>query len=537
MSFTRYSTRLIISLGTLVCCLLLHLPSVGQSTIPLPSTSSIPEVSPQQPLIIPNLSNFLVSDWIWLDGHRLFKIAATKGNLSERIQTVQESLSIIKRNYLNTQSVDPTVEIRTLNNLPVISVGSQHLLTITALDAELRGVEVATLGDQLKTTLVMALKRSRIERQPQYLQQQGLISIGVIAVVLVCNRCIQLWQRYLSRPAKAIAASKMDVGSKLPPVQFWIGFSGLLRQVLSILRVSVGVLGLLICLDRFPYTRPINVWLFQSLSIPLTLALVGVCTFLLIRLTWALVNRFALALTVTPLLTPITSRRMLLRISTITKVIKGFAVPVWISIGVIVALIVLKVDVGPLLAGVGLIGVAISLASQSIIKDAINGFLVLLEDQFGVGDVIQVGEYTGAVETLNLRMTQIRNAEGQLITIPNSEIRIVANLSSEWSRVDLNIPIPYDANVDQTLDLIQSTAMAMAEDANWQPHIIEPPQLMGIDDFDHRGLVAKVWIKTQPLQQWAVSRELRRRLKLAFDQADIVIPVPQHSLWVQQQHS
>lgn len=536
MSFARYRTNLFVSLGTVALCLMLHLPSSAQSPIPFPSASPVPEALPQQPLIIPNLSNPLVSEWIWLDGRRLFKIAATKGNLSERTQAVQESLHAIKENYLKAETVDPKVEIRTRNDLPVIYVNDQHLLTITPLDAELRGIEVTALDDQLQAILAMALKRSRTERQPQYLRQQGILSLGVIVIVLLCSRFIQVWQHYLSRPAKAIAAPQIDTKTQLPPVQFWVGFSGIFRQVLSILHISLWVVGLLVCLDRFPYTRPINIWLLKSLSIPLTLALVGVCTFLLIRLNWALVNRFALALTVTPFLTPTTSKRMLLRISTIANVMKGFAVPVWISIGVIVALIILKVDVGPLLAGVGLIGVAISLASQSIIKDALNGFLVILEDQFGVGDVIQVGDYTGAVETLNLRMTQIRNAEGQLITIPNSEIRIVANLSSEWSRVDLNIPIPYDANVDQTLDLIQSTAVAMAEDSDWQAHIIEPPQLMGIDDFDNRGLVAKVWIKTQPLQQWAVSRELRRRLKLAFDQADIAIPVTQHSLWIHQQN-
>ncbi len=533
MSSIRYRSGLIICLVAFVLSLLLHLPSSAQT----PSPSAVPKPPAQPPLIIPNLSNPLVSDWIWLDGRRLFKVAATKGNLSERTQAVQESLEAIKQNYLRSDTADPQVEIRTSNNLPVIYVNDQHLLTITTLDAELRGIEVTTLDDPIKTTVEMALRRSRTERQPQFLQQQIMIAVSLIAFAILVNRLIYLWQRRLSRPAKAIAAPMIDGKTQLPPVQFWVGFTGVLRQTLSILQISIGIVCLLICLDRFPYTRPINIWLLKSLPIPLTLTFVALFTYLLIRLSWALVNRFALALTVTPFLTPLASRRMLLRISTIANVIKGGAVPVWISIGVIVALILLKVDVGPLLAGVGLVGVAISLASQSIIKDALNGFLVIVEDQFGVGDVIQVGEYTGVVETLNLRMTQIRNAEGQLITIPNSEIRIVANLSSEWSRVDLNIPIPYHADVDQMLDLIQSTAQVMAAEPDWEKHILEPPQLMGVDDFDHRGPIVKVWIKTQPLQQWAVSRELRRRLKLAFDRANISIPIPQHQLWFHRPHS
>lgn len=531
MPAIRHRARLVLALVSIALTLLLHFSSFAQ----IPPT--VPESLPPQPLIIPSLSNPLVSDWIWLDGRRLFKVAATKGNLSERTQAVQESLETIKRSYLRSGSIEPRVEIRTSNNLPVIFAEDQHLLTITTLDAELRGIEITVLDDQIKSTVERALKSSRSEREPQFLQQQVIIAGGVISLAILLNRLVHLWQRRLKRPAKAIAAPKTDGTKQLPPVQFWIGFKGILYQVLSILQISMGLIGLLICLDLFPYTRPINILLLKGLPIPLTLTGVGLATYLLIRLSWAFVNRFALALTVTPFLTPIASRRTLLRISTIANVIKGFAVPVWIGIGVIVTLILLQVDVGPLLAGVGLVGVAISLASQSIIKDALNGFLVIVEDQFGVGDVIQVGEYTGVVETLNLRMTQIRNAEGQLITIPNSEIRVVANLSSEWSRVDLDIPIPYPADVDQMLALIQTTAQAMAAEPDWEKHILEPPQLMGVDDFDHRGPIVKVWIKTQPLQQWAVSRELRRRLKIAFDEADIAIPVPQHQLWLHRPRS
>ena len=531
MPVIRHRARLILALVSVMLTLLLHLPSWAQIPSPIPKSPA------QQPLIIPNLSNPLVSDWIWLDGRRLFKVAATKDNLSERTQAVQESLEIIKRSYLRSDTVEPTVEIRTSNNLPVIYVDDQHLLTITTLDAELRGINITALDDDIKSRVERALIRSRDERKPQFLQQQCIIAGGVIGLAILLNRLIRLWQRRLSRPAKAIAAPKTDGTKQLPPVQFWVGFMGVLRQVLSILQISIGLIGLLICLDLFPYTRPINILLLKGLPIPLTLTGVGVATYILIRLSCAFINRFALALTVTPFLTPVASRRMLLRISTIANVTKGIVVPIWIGIGICVVLGLLQVDVGPLLAGVGLVGVALSLASQSIIKDALNGFLVIVEDQFGVGDVIQVGDHTGMVETLNLRMTQIRNAEGQLITIPNSEIRIVANLSSEWSRVDLNIPIPYHTDVDQMLDLIQSTAQTIADDPDWQKQILEPPQLMGVDDFDHRGPVVKVWIKTQPLQQWAVSRELRRRLKLAFDEANISIPVPQQQLWLHRPHS
>lgn len=177
-------------------------------------------------------------------------------------------------------------------------------------------------------------------------------------------------------------------------------------------------------------------------------------------------------------------------------------------------------------------GVAISLASQNLIKDAINGFLIIVEDQYAVGDVIDVGNVGGLVESLNLRMTQLRDAEGRLISIPNSEIKIVANRSSRWSRADLTIPVAYDANIDGALELIGKVALEMDEDPKWQYQIVETPQVLGVDNFGDRGLIIRVWIKTQPLKQWDVAREYRRRLKIAFDQAGISIPVPQQAIWI-----
>ncbi|MGL5803942.1 MAG: mechanosensitive ion channel family protein, partial [Xenococcaceae cyanobacterium] len=189
------------------------------------------------------------------------------------------------------------------------------------------------------------------------------------------------------------------------------------------------------------------------------------------------------------------------------------------------------VNIAPLLAGAGIVGVAISLASQNLIKDAINGFFIILEDQYAVGDVINVGEVSGLVENMNLRITQLRDGEGRLITIPNSEIKIVANLSSQWSRADLNIPVAYQADIDKAIELLVKVAEGMSQEPIWRDHIIEPPEVLGIDNFADRGIIIKVWIKTEPLKQWDVSREFRRRIKIAFDRAGIPIPLPQKQIW------
>ena len=118
-----------------------------------------------------------------------------------------------------------------------------------------------------------------------------------------------------------------------------------------------------------------------------------------------------------------------------------------------------------------------------------------------------------------------------MITIPNSEIRIVANLSSQWSRADLSIPVPYQTDIDKALQLIHQVAEEINQDADWQDKILESPQVLGIDNFSDRGAVVRVWIKTEPLKQWEVGREFRRRLKVTFDRAGMIIPPPQQQVW------
>ena len=136
------------------------------------------------------------------------------------------------------------------------------------------------------------------------------------------------------------------------------------------------------------------------------------------------------------------------------------------------------------------------------------------------------------VEGLNLRITQLRNSEGKLITIPNSQIGAVANLTKSWSRVDLNVPVDYDIDTLAAIKIIETTAVEMSQDPQWQWQIMEPPQIMGIDDFSDRGLLVKIWIKTRPMKQWSVAREYRLRLKLAFDAAGISISVPRQDISV-----
>ena len=514
------------------------------------AVSVIHPVSAQIPFL-PNLQtlsvfgndsdNKVVSGWVYLDGRRVFRIVAPSENFAERLQDIQHNLDQISQDYQNTSS-ELKVQIRELNGLPVIYVNNQYLLTITDQDAKLQQLEPSKWAVELSQILQQDLKRAKRERQPQFLAEARKIATGTGLVIILMSCGVYCWQRRSSQerlqpiyPTDSSAAK--PITTQLTQQQHR-HLKEVKRRLFQLAQATIWGGGTLIILGMFPYTRFLQVWSLTVLQIPLSLGIVGLGTYVAIRLSYVLIDRFTSALVISALLTPEeTAQRLQLRVSTISGVTKGIATVAYVAIGTLVALMTLGINIGPLLAGAGLIGVAVSLASQNLIKDAINGFLIILEDQYALGDVITVGNFAGKVENLNLRITQLRDAEGRLITIPNSEIKIVANLSSRWSQVDINIPVAYNTNVDQALKLIEAVALEMDHDPQWQEQILETPQVLGVENFGERGLMIRVWIKTQPLKQWDVAREYRRRLKVAFDQAGILIPLPQQAVWVNDSRS
>ncbi|WP_334310483.1 mechanosensitive ion channel family protein [Spirulina sp. CS-785/01] len=158
----------------------------------------------------------------------------------------------------------------------------------------------------------------------------------------------------------------------------------------------------------------------------------------------------------------------------------------------------------------------------------------MIEDQFAVGDVIDLGDASGLVEDLNLRVTLLRDASGALIAIPNSSIVRVKNLTRLWSRVDFTIEIAYDANLNRALAVLKEVGEEMFNDPEWRDRLLDPPEVLGVDNLAHTGILLRVWIKTEPLQQWAVGREYRYRVWCAFETHDIAIGRPQ---WINYQSS
>jgi small-conductance mechanosensitive channel len=190
------------------------------------------------------------------------------------------------------------------------------------------------------------------------------------------------------------------------------------------------------------------------------------------------------------------------------------------------------VDITPLLASVGVAGLAVSLGAQSLIKDLIGGFLILAENQYAVGDTIQVGTVAGQVERLTLRATYVRAIDGYLYVIPNGEVRIVANQTKEWSRALVDVGVAYEEDLDRALRVLTETAEAFAQDLDIGPELLEPPQVLGPFSLGDWAVTVRVMVKTQPGKQWGVARELRKRILAACEREGIALPYPRQEVLV-----
>lgn len=182
----------------------------------------------------------------------------------------------------------------------------------------------------------------------------------------------------------------------------------------------------------------------------------------------------------------------------------------------------LDLNVGAVLAGAGFLGVGLGFAAQDILKDYMAGINIMFEDQFGAGDIITISEHTGVVEHFTLRVTQIRDLGGSLITIPNSQIRTVQNLSNLWSQVDLRIPVALNSDLRKALAVLETTARELRQD--WPYQVLDNPQVLGVESVGAFSIDLRILLKTAPQQQFAVRRELLLRTIEAFRAAEIEIP-------------
>ncbi len=482
--------------------------------------------------------NVVNSACIRLDGRCLFKLAATDSEvLSSRINEIQKRFSNVTTNYISSKSSRAKVTIQPNGNLQDIYLTfdkrQERLFTVTNSDARANDVSVAIRAEQLQFTITEGLKTAKQERSPQYLRKQLIVSICVFALMFLTNfplnSAIKRLRTSTRQLAPSVSSKTLPIAEQFDRRQKW-NLTEIQFRLLQLIQIELWAGGILFILNLFPQSRIISFLLIAALRIPFRLCIVALITYLLIRLNYFVIAKLSGVAINSQSEDLRINQRGKLRIDTTTRILRSTVTIIWSGIGLLAAFWVNGVNIAPIIAGAGIFGLALSLASQNLIKDAINGFIIIWDDRYAVGDVVDIGTVGGLVENINLRITQLRDAEGRLITIPNSAVDIVANRSSQWSRADLNIPVTYQTDIDFAITVIHQVAEELTQDPNWQNRIWEFPSILGVENFSDRGVLIRVWIKTEPLKQWEVAREFRRRIKIAFDGAGIPIPVPQQQI-------
>jgi small conductance mechanosensitive channel len=219
------------------------------------------------------------------------------------------------------------------------------------------------------------------------------------------------------------------------------------------------------------------------------------------------------------------------RASTISGILRGVGGILVLVFATILTLDVFM-DIGPILAGAGVIGLAVSFGSQSLVKDVISGFFLLIENQFDIGDVIEVAGLAGGVEKMTLRITQLRDLQGVVHVIPNGQITTVSNKTRGWSRSVLDIGVGYGADVDEALRVLRNEAELFSGDATWKARLDGAPEVLGVQSLGDSAVTIRVSLRTIPGSQWEVGREFLRRAKNRLDREGIEIPFPQRTVHV-----
>lgn len=568
----------------------LQLPSWGQFSVPGLGTTD----TNKPPANVIRRGDIEIAP-VTLDGKVLFLITAptvrdrsNAGDLMP-VEMRAELIEFNLRNVLSSteagtpnfdlifSSQDPdqiVVGVATLNNETVISARTnevqnpQRILTVTETDSRFHGMPIPDLAESWRGVIQTALRDAARDRSPDALIENLQTSLKTLLVVIALSIILYLLQRFFKYRVKALKAefqaaqaemeqtlalentdpnsSPPGLGSPTQPNTFnrWFqdSFSSpklyLLDKRIKITslglflltwgQVAVWLLGGFYIFDLFPWTR---FFALQFLGLPIYWLILWFVSGLVNSLGDLALKRLGQLWHNYPIKGDTDIQRRTLRIGTALTVLGGLKTTVVYGIAIGLVIGSFGIPIGSVIAIGGLVAFALSLGAQSLVRDLINGAFILWEDQFGIGDVVVIGAVSGAVENMNLRITQLRNGEGRLITIPNSSISIVENLTRTWSRVDFTIDVDSQAQATEVLTLLRQVAAEFYQDPAWQEKILDPPEVLGIDLISHSGLTIRVWLKTQPGQQWAVGREFRVRVLEAMKLARINIGRPQQTLW------
>jgi small conductance mechanosensitive channel len=222
------------------------------------------------------------------------------------------------------------------------------------------------------------------------------------------------------------------------------------------------------------------------------------------------------------------------RTQTLASIIRYVSVITILLVGAMMVLKEFGVEIGPLLAAAGIVGLAVGFGAQSLVKDVISGFFILLEDQIRVGDVVQIAGKGGLVEKVNLKTTILRDLAGNVHYVPNGHIDVVTNMTKDFSRYVFDIRVAYRENVDEVIGVIKEVDEELRNDPDYKDDILEPIEILGLDQFADSAVIVKARTTTVPIKQWRVGREFNHRLKKKFNERDIEIPFPHVTLYMGQ---
>jgi small-conductance mechanosensitive channel len=220
------------------------------------------------------------------------------------------------------------------------------------------------------------------------------------------------------------------------------------------------------------------------------------------------------------------------RAETLASITRSGLTVIILVVAVMMIMGELGVEIGPLLATAGVIGLAIGFGAQKLVEDVISGFFILLEDQIRVGDVVEIADRGGLVEKVNLKMVILRDLAGNVHYVRNGKIDVVTNMTKEYSRYIFDIGVAYREDVDEVIEVVKQVDEDLRADPQFNEDILEPIEILGLDKFDDSAVVIRARTKTKPIRQWAVGREFNKRLKKKFDELGIEIPFPHTTLYI-----
>lgn len=229
---------------------------------------------------------------------------------------------------------------------------------------------------------------------------------------------------------------------------------------------------------------------------------------------------------------PLLSERRAQRAKTMGSVLKSITTGIVFFVALLMVLGQFEINLGPLVASAGVVGVALGFGAQTLVKDFLSGIFMIVEDQYGVGDVVDLGEASGTVEAVGLRVTRVRSVDGTVWYVRNGEVMRVGNKSQGWARAVIDVGVAYGSDVAHVREVLARTAHELVQDPDYADLVLDEPEVWGVEALTADSVVVRVVVKTQPLQQWAVSRALRERIKAALDAEGIEIPFAQRAVWV-----